>query len=292
MTFWQKVIKYLAIAFAIFLIVNIIGVILSIIGVIGGIAFFSNTITDVKEEIIQDQPNYSELPQVITDNIQIENITNLEIDVKYSTLEIKNGDTFKVESNDKNVTCTQRGNELIVKETGNNWLNKKESNTIIIYIPANKEFNEIDFDTGAGDISIESLTTKDFSFSIGAGKVEINKLNVSNEAEIDGGAGKVDILSGEIRNLDLDMGIGEFNLNTKLLGNNNIEQGMGKLVIRLTDNMQNYTIKTVKGMGSITIDGEEAQNKATYGNGQNVINIEGGMGAIEIFTSTEQNQYI
>ena len=54
MTFWQKVIKYLAIAFAIFLIVNIIGVILSIIGVIGGIAFFSNTITDVREEIIQD----------------------------------------------------------------------------------------------------------------------------------------------------------------------------------------------------------------------------------------------
>lgn len=292
MTFWQKVIKYLAIAFAIFLIVNIIGVILSIIGIFGGIAFFSNTITNVREEIIQDQPNYSETPQVITDNIQIENITNLEIDVKYSTLKIKNNDTFKVESNDKNVTCTQKGNELIIKETGNNWLNKKEGNTIIIYIPENKEFNEIDFDTGAGDISIESLTAKDFSFSIGAGKVEINKLNISNEAEIDGGAGKVDILSGEIRNLDLDMGIGEFNLNTKLLGNNNIEQGMGKLVIRLTDNMQNYTIKTVKGMGSITIDGEEAQNKTTYGNGQNVVNIEGGMGAIEIVTNTELNQYI
>ena len=292
MTFWQKVIKYLAIAFAIFLIVNIIGVILSIIGIFGGIAFFSNTITNVREEIIQDQPNYSETPQVITDNIQIENITNLEIDVKYSTLKIKNNDTFKVESNDKNVTCTQKGNELIIKETGNNWLNKKEGNTIIIYIPENKEFNEIDFDTGAGDISIESLTAKDFSFSIGAGKVEINKLNISNEAEIDGGAGKVDILSGEIRNLDLDMGIGEFNLNTKLLGNNNIEQGMGKLVIRLTDTMQNYTIKTVKGMGSITIDGEEDQNKTTYGNGQNVVNIEGGMGAIEIVTNTELNQYI
>ena len=181
---------------------------------------------------------------------------------------------------------------MIIKETGNNWLNKKEGNTIIIYIPENKEFNEIDFDAGAGDISIETLTTKDFSFSIGAGKVEINKLNISNEAEIDGGAGKVDILSGEIRNLDLDMGIGEFNLNTKLLGNNNIEQGMGKLTIRLTDNMQNYTIKTVKGMGSITIDGEEAQNNATYGNGQNIVNIEGGMGAIEIVTNTELNQQI
>lgn len=291
MTFWQKVIKYLAIALAIFLIVNIIGAILSIIGIIGGIAFFTNTITDVKEEIVQESPEYLEQPEVITDNINIEDIVKFEIEVKYSNLEIKKGD-FKVESNDTNVKCTQKGNELIVKETGNNWLRNKEGNKVIIYIPENKEFNEIEIDTGAGNIEIESLNTKDLSFSIGAGKVEINNLKVTNEAEIDGGAGKVDILSGEICNLNLDMGIGEFNICTKLLGNNDIEQGMGKLTIKLRDSQENYTIRTRKGMGSITIDGKEAQNNSIYGNGQNILNIEGGMGAIEITTNNELNQYI
>lgn len=291
MTFWQKVIKYLAIALAIFLIVNIIGAILSIIGIIGGIAFFTNTITDVKEEIVQESPEYLEQPEVITDNINIEDIVKFEIEVKYSNLEIKKGD-FKVESNDTNVKCTQKGNELTVKETGNNWLRNKEGNKVIIYIPENKEFNEIEIDTGAGNIEIESLNTKDLSFSIGAGKVEINNLKVTNEAEIDGGAGKVDILSGEICNLNLDMGIGEFNVCTKLLGNNDIEQGMGKLTIKLTDSQENYTIRTRKGMGSITIDGKEAQNNSIYGNGQNILNIEGGMGAIEITTNNELNQYI
>ena len=291
MTFWQKVIKYLAIALAIFLIVNIIGAILSIIGIIGGIAFFTNTITDVKEEIVQESPEYLEQPEVITDNINIEDIVKFEIEVKYSNLEIKKGD-FKVESNDTNVKCTQKGNELIVKETGNNWLRNKEGNKVIIYIPENKEFNEIEIDTGAGNIEIEGLNTKDLSFSIGAGKVEINNLKVTNEAEIDGGAGKVDILSGEICNLNLDMGIGEFNICTKLLGNNDIEQGMGKLTIKLTDSQENYTIRTRKGMGSITIDGKEAQNNSIYGNGQNILNIEGGMGAIEITTNNELNQYI
>ena len=280
MTFWQKVIKYLAIALAIFLIVNIIGAILSIIGIIGGIAFFTNTITDVKEEIVQESPEYLKQPEVIADNINIEDIVKFEIEVKYSNLEIKKGD-FKVESNDTNVKCTQKGNELIVKETGNNWLRNKEGNKVIIYIPENKEFNEI-----------ESLNTKDLSFSIGAGKVEINNLKVTNEAEIDGGAGKVDILSGEICNLNLDMRIGEFNVCTKLLGNNDIEQGMGKLTIKLTDSQENYTIRTRKGMGSITIDGKEAQNNSIYGNGQNILNIEGGMGAIEITTNNELNQYI
>ncbi len=291
MTFWQKVIKYLAIALAIFLIVNIIGAILSIIGIIGGIAFFTNTITDVKEEIVQESPEYLKQPEVIADNINIEDIVKFEIEVKYSNLEIKKGD-FKVESNDTNVKCTQKGNELIVKETGNNWLRNKEGNKVIIYIPENKEFNEIEIDTGAGNIEIESLNTKDLSFSIGAGKVEINNLKVTNEAEIDGGAGKVDILSGEICNLNLDMGIGEFNVCTKLLGNNDIEQGMGKLTIKLTDSQENYTIRTRKGMGSITIDGKEAQNNSIYGNGQNILNIEGGMGAIEITTNNELNQYI
>ena len=291
MTFWQKVIKYLAIALAIFLIVNIIGAILSIIGIIGGIAFFTNTITDVKEEIVQESPEYLKQPEVIADNINIEDIVKFEIEVKYSNLEIKKGD-FKVESNDTNVKCTQKGNELIVKETGNNWLRNKEGNKVIIYIPENKEFNEIEIDTGAGNIEIESLNTKDLSFSIGAGKVEINNLKVTNEAEIDGGAGKVDILSGEICNLNLDMGIGEFNVCTKLLGNNDIEQGMWKLTIKLRDSQENYTIRTRKGMGSITIDGKEAQNNSIYGNGQNILNIEGGMGAIEITTNNELNQYI
>ena len=291
MTFWQKVIKYLAIALAIFLIVNIIGAILSIIGIIGGIAFFTNTITDVKEEIVQESPEYLKQPEVIADNINIEDIVKFEIEVKYSNLEIKKGD-FKVESNDTNVKSKQKGNELIVKETGNNWLRNKEGNKVIIYIPENKEFNEIEIDTGAGNIEIESLNTKDLSFSIGAGKVEINNLKVTNEAENDGGAGKVDILSGEICNLNLDMGIGEFNVCTKLLGNNDIEQGMGKLTIKLRDSQENYTIRTRKGMGSITIDGKEAQNNSIYGNGQNILNIEGGMGAIEITTNNELNQYI
>ena len=296
MTFWQKIIKYLAIALAIFLIINIIGAILSIIGVIGGVAFITDTIkTEIMQEndgLLEDEQNYSKTPQVITENIQIDNIAKLEIDVKYSNLQIKNGDTFKVESNDTNVKCTQKGNELTVKETGNNWLRNKEGNEVIIYIPENKEFNEIEIDTGAGNIEIESLNTKDLSFSIGAGKVEINNLKVTNEAEIDGGAGKVDILSGEICNLNLDMGIGEFNVCTKLLGNNDIEQGMGKLTIKLTDSQENYTIRTRKGMGSITIDGKEAQNNSIYGNGQNILNIEGGMGAIEITTNNELNQYI
>ena len=88
------------------------------------------------------------------------------------------------------------------------------------------------------------------------------------------------------------MGLGELNLTTKLIGNNVIEQGIGKLSINLTDNIENYKIRTSKGLGSITIDGNEVQDGNTYGNGENNIRIEGGMGAIEIVTNSPEGQSI
>ena len=181
--------------------------------------------------------------------------------------------------------------KIEIKEK-NNWFNKQETSNITIYIPENKIFERTEIEAGAGEINIDKLQTNNLTFSIGAGKVQINELEVFEKAEIEGGAGKADIISGELHNLDLEMGLGELNLTTKLIGNNVIEQGIGKLSINLTDNIENYKIRTSKGLGSITIDGNEVQDGNTYGNGENNIRIEGGMGAIEIVTNSPEGQSI
>lgn len=61
-----------------------------------------------------------------------------------------------------------------------------------------------------------------------------------------------------------------------------IEAGVGKLDIDLTDDTDNYTIKVSKGLGSITIDGREVENDKEYGTGETYVRIDGGVGAIEI----------
>ena len=279
MTSGQKIIKYIAIAIAIFLIINIIGIILTIFA---GLGIFFNV-----KEAITNTENFEE----VIDNYPIEEITNLDIEINYSKLEIKNGDTFKIECNNEKIYTEKKGNKIEIKEK-NNWFNKQETSNITIYIPENKIFERTEIEAGAGEINIDKLQTNNLTFSIGAGKVQINELEVFEKAEIEGGAAKADIISGELHILDLERGLGELNLTTKLIGNNVIEQGIGKLSINLTDNIENYKIRTSKGLGSITINGNEVQDGNTYGNGENNIRIEGGMGAIEIVTNSPEGQSI
>ena len=270
MTTLQKIIKYLALAFAIFLIINIISAILFGIGTLASVLGLkkSNNKTEYLEEV--------------TSNIQMTDVATLKIDINYSNLKIKTGKFLSAESNDKNISCTQNKNQLVIKEDGHKWFSFNDASDLVVYIPENIEFEAVKIKTGAGEVYIENLNTNELSFDMGAGKVEIDKLIVSNEAKINGGVGKVDIKSSEIHNLNLDIGVGEFILNSKLTGNSDIDSGIGAMKIDLTDDISNYTIKASKGIGSITLGGEEIKTDKIYGDGDSYIKINGGIGAIEI----------
>ena len=71
-------------------------------------------------------------------------------------------------------------------------------------------------------------------------------------------------------------------MNAKLTGRNDVSAGVGKINFNLIDGTENYKIKVNKGIGSITIDGKETTDGNEYGNGETYIDIDGGVGAIEI----------
>lgn len=266
----QKIIKYLAIALAIFIIINIVSVALSILW---GVAWLSGVAKDAP--IIESQ-------EEIYSTIGNTDITTLKIELNASNLEIKNGEMLRVETNNLNVKCNQEGSQLTIKDKTKNWFSKgNDASQIILYMPENMLWDSVKIDAGAGKISIEELATRNFDFDMGAGKVVMQELNVSNKSEIDGGAGKIEILSGAMNNLKLNTGVGDFSLNAKLTGRNDVNAGVGKLNY-LTDGTENYKIKVNKGIGSITIDGKETTDGNEYGHGETYIDIDGGVGAIEI----------
>lgn len=271
MTTLQKVIKYLALALAVFIIVNIISAILFVF------YGFANVLGLAKSKEV----NISSLEEIST-NFENSDIATLKIELEYSNLTIKKGDTFKAQSNSSDISCTQNNNQLVVKEKSHNWFAKNKASDLIVYIPENTMFDTVKIEAGAGEIKIEDLKTQKLSFKIGAGKVEIQNLEVTKQAKIDGGAGKVDILAGTINDLDLDMGVGSFSLAATLTGKNDIDAGVGKLDINLTDGTQNYTIKADKGIGAIIIDGKEVGNNTEHGNGDTYIDIDGGIGSISV----------
>ena len=271
MTTAQKVIKYIALGFAAFLIVTIISAILS-----GGYALLrAFGLIHVDKNIVTEEL------KVISS--EVKEISTLKIDLSCTNLDVKIGDNFKVETNNSKITFTNDNGSVKIKEENRNWLNNNKKSNLIIYIPGDMiAIDETKIETGAGKINIEKLNTQSLYLELGAGDVYIKNLTVTKEAKIDGGLGRTELKSCEINNLKANLGMGEFVFNGKLIGKNEIDSGVGAIDIDLMDNKGNYKINVSKGLGNVTLDGQKLEMDRVYGTGENYLDVDGGIGEIKI----------
>ncbi len=263
MTNFQKTVKYIAMAFAIFLTVSIIGGILSMFGLFGG--FFSG------DAVTEDTKTYS-----VSSEIQ-----SIEVKINAADFTIKQGESFSVESNLKHLTVEDKNGVLTIKET------KKFANTytgavLTLYIPADTVFEKVNIITGAGRLTVDSLSASTMNFELGAGEVTIDTLVATSGIDIDGGAGKITVSGGALHNLDLDMGVGQLNLTSALTGDSDFDLGVGESNITIIGNRDDYKLDIEKGIGNITVDSASVSNIKEQGNGNNSIEVSGGIGAINL----------
>jgi len=261
----QKIIKYLAIIFAIFLIFSIFSGIM--MGIDGISKIFDN------EEITLDKLNDIEIK---------DEIKNLNIDLKATNLIIKEGNKLKIESNNETLKYKYNKDTLLIEET-TKWYETNTKHNLVIYLPTTLE--KVAIENGAGQVKIEKLKTEYLSLDLGAGKVDIEELIVTNNAQIEGGAGEIDIKSGNINELDLDMGVGELTLTSILTGESEINAGIGEINLNLIGTEDDYKIYLDKGLGNAKINGTKMLNDKYYGIGSNEIEISGGIGNINITIS-------
>lgn len=287
MTTLQKVIKYLSIIFGIFLIFVIISSILGIGYTVNKI-LSPNKYDDIKEKItnviddIKDNTNDNSNNEEPTKDIELtqEEFNNIKIDLTYSDLEINTGE-FKVETNSDNIVTKIKDKTLIIKEK-NTWNIKfKNKQKVILYLPSNIELTEVEINNGSGKLYIASIIANNIDLDLGAGSTNIDNIIASN-TDIDTDAGTLNIDNGIINNLDLDLGVGKTTINAKLTGKNKIDIGVGSFYLNVLDNISNYKLKLNKGIGTIKVNDEEIKNDTTIGTGDNIINISGGVGSINI----------
>lgn len=259
---WQQVIKYLAMAFAIFLCISIIGGVLSIAGI-----------------FIDDDENTGDIKNYSVN----ETVNELEIDIKAADFKITSGSSFSIDSNINNLKIYEKEGCLQILEEGHKWFgNTHNGSKIIVTVPYGTVFNEADIETGAGSVDIDTLSADKLKLSLGAGKTHINELNAFYETEIDGGVGELVIKNGNLNNLKLDMGIGQLRFAGEIKGNSSIDNGIGSSDFILNGSKDDYRIHIEKGIGSAEVDGEKMKDGAVYGQGNNRIDIDGGIGKINI----------
>lgn len=264
MTTAQKIIKYCAIAFAVFLIVSIIG------GIVGAVASVPLLVSD--GDGIGEMKTYA-----VTETVK-----NLEIDLSGARLEIKTGDRFSVESDHKYLRVENADGTLAIKEDWPAFGFSTEGVQVILTVPENFTFEKTAISTGAGMVKVDTLSSQRLSLDLGAGEVDIGTLTATDRASINGGAGELRIDGGELADLDLNIGVGEADLESRLTGNCSIDYGVGELNLTLTGTPDDYCITLDKGVGKATLDGAKMSEDIVYGNGETSIEIDGGVGAMKI----------
>ena len=264
MTTAQKVIKYCAIAFAVFLIVSIIG---GIIGAVSSFSFIFNA-----KDAVGEMQTYA-----VTDAVE-----NLEIDLSGAQLEVKTDDNFSVKSNHKYLKLENTDGSLLIKEDHPVFGFHSEGALVILTVPEDFAFNKVTISAGAREVKADTLLSEKLSLNLGAGEVHIDKLVATTRATINSGAGELNIGGGELADLDFDMGVGEANLQSRLTGDCDIDYGVGELNLTLIGTADDYRISLDKGAGKATLDGVKMSDDVVYGDGENSIEIDGGVGDMKI----------
>lgn len=265
MTTMQKIIKYLALAFALFLTVSIIS------GICGALFTVAHLLSGKSE--------------TATENVEHEvgnNFTSLSIDISAAELEIKSGEKFQIETNHKCLTYKENGETLEIKETKPFFTSNSGGMKVILTLPESFVFDYADINAGAGSVRIDELATGTLKIELGAGKLNASRLKAAYKAEIDGGAGSITINSGYLNNAEIDMGVGQLNFTGELDGNSSIDYGIGQTNLVLVGNSEDYQIELDKGIGEAYLEGKKMRDDSVYGVGNRRIGIDGGIGKLNI----------
>ena len=274
MTTTQKIIKYLAIAFALFLVI-------SIFSIIFGLS------REIISSINSDKKDSKLLEEYTTISNNVNNIESFKIDISNDDIEIKEGEKFEVKTNDPDVKFYHENSKVKIKtdKTFSWHLSNSSRGTIIIYLPNEFNISELDLNLGAGKIDIDKLFVETLLMDLGAGTMTAKEINVYEKAAINGGAGNININSGTINNLNLKLGAGNASIQSDLTGSNTLTTGVGKLNLGLSRSKDNYKFDISKGLGNIILNDFDVSEDTLIGDGETKIKINGAVGNIIINTS-------
>lgn len=274
MTTTQKIIKYLAIAFALFLVI-------SIFSIIFGLS------REIISSINSDKKDSKLLEEYTTISNNVNNIESFKIDISNDNIEIKEGEKFEVKTNDPDVKFYHENSKVKIKtdKTFSWHLSNSSRGTIIIYLPNEFNITELDLNLGAGKIDIDKIFVETLLMDLGAGTMTAKEINVYEKATINGGAGNINIYSGTINNLNLKLDVGNASIQSDLTGSNTLTTGVGKLNLGLSRSKDNYKFDISKGLGNIILNDFDVSEDILIGDGETIIKISGAVGNIIINTA-------
>lgn len=290
MTTFQKIIKYGAIAFGVYLCVIIISAIIFTLTTIFGITIGISQLGENWNR--RDNSTNSSSNEIIeSQSYEYTDIKKLDIELSLCKFNIVVDNTLtnnlKVEiRNDSNkIYSKQSGSELRIEDDTLTSMDFFKSKNIvpevIISIPNNYEFEIADIKVNINESNVEKLYGKNVKIETGGGRVIVKEV-VANELNIEGGAGEIIVENSKAERLDFEAGVGNAEITTEVTNRADINSAVGRLELNLLGNKENYMIIPSVGIGAVTVDNEKAVSKNVIGSGNQRISIDAGVGEVVV----------
>ena len=206
-------------------------------------------------------------------------ITQLSVDLLSADIVIKTGDRASVSTENGFIRYSLRKGKLDIYEKPHSI--KNSGGKVVLTLPESFHLDKCKINTGKGNISADILSSSDCRIDYGAGNVEIGILLADTSLRIDGGAGKITVSDGKINNSHIDVGVGTLNFRAEATGKMRVECGVGRTDITLLGGEDLYSFKIDKGIGEVMV-GDKSVTDGSFGFGGNLIDIDGGVGNINV----------
>lgn len=284
---FQKTVKYLAMAFAIFLTCTIIYLVISTIGFAVNIFDFAGNWTPSKKD------NKNTLSgESFTDTY--DDIEKIYIEHGVGKLTIKPSDTEGVSvyisdlEDYYKVTNTKKTLKVENKFNKDNFFDfgfrarPSQQVEVIINLPEDYGLKDLDIQAGAGEIILEDFVTGNLSINAGAGAISVAKV-VAGHTDIVGGVGELKFRDVEFNSGDISTGVGRLNFSGELKGQHTIEAGVGEINFDIQGKLEDYDLSIDKGLGKIQVNGKGYKDvNFSQSQTDNSLDISGGVGSINI----------
>lgn len=150
------------------------------------------------------------LGNVCTEELSVDEFSNLVFDTTISNINVKTGDSYMV-----SYKCNKRlvpkirstGDTLTISQSKGANYRRSTTSEITVTIPKGAALNKLSFDTGVGEVNLNSLTAADAEFDTGIGDLYVTDCSFAT-CDVDGGTGNLSFENCAFDEMDIDGGTG------------------------------------------------------------------------------------
>ena len=263
------------------------GVVFCIIALCLGVTFsqfekaYPNGIGIIRKDYVSFEEDWDDDELDDTENVVsgevFSGVENLKLDIGASEVRIKTGTDDKIHVDDsrmktenavqKTLSDDRKTLEITTKMRSSFKNVRNVKGTLVIYLPKDYKFDQMDMEYGAATAEIDGLNAKSLKIESGASGCTIKNADIE-ELDVETGAGSLDFYGTVEKEVDIDCGAGRVTLN-------------------LEGKVEDYNYELDSSAGSVEI-GEDidlgglSTEKSIDNGSKRTIEISNGAGSVEI----------